>query len=84
MLTYIAEALEFAAKEGARRFLCAATAQKSDKQMTLTRFSKNLNLPNNGDFVLAQRKKIIWRGEYGARELRRSQAAHARIDRPRA
>ena len=59
MLTYIAEALEFAAKEGARRFLCAATAQKSDKQMTLTRFSKNLNLTNNEDFVLAQRKEII-------------------------
>jgi hypothetical protein len=36
ILKYIAEALEFAAKEGGRRFLCAATPKKSDKQMTLT------------------------------------------------
>jgi hypothetical protein len=36
MLKYVAEALEFAAKEGGCRFLCAATAKKSDKQMTLT------------------------------------------------
>jgi hypothetical protein len=43
-LKYAVETLEFTAKEGDRRSLCTATAKKSYKQMTLTRFSKNLNL----------------------------------------